>query len=183
VRFLRRWFSVLSAIAAAATFILLSAPPAAALSSVPAYARDFPDPTVVRAGGQFWAYSTGSGGTNIQVMSSSDLQSWTPTTEALPSANMALSPAGWETVGNTWAPGVLARTKPGSTVYVMYFTVRQTSSGRQCISVATSATPGAPFTDTSSGPLVCQLPDHGGSIDPSPFVAPDGTLYLLLEER
>jgi hypothetical protein len=59
----------------------------------------------------------------------------------------------------------------------MYYTVRDAASGRQCISVATSAGPRGPFADTSSGPLVCQL-TNSGSIDPSPFVGPTGT-YLL----
>src|SRR4029453_14483168 len=38
--------------------------------------------------------------------------------------------------------------------------------------------PGGPFVDGSSGPLVCQLP-QGGSIDPDPYVASDGTAYLI----
>jgi beta-xylosidase len=51
-------------------------------------------------------------------------------------------------------------------------------SGRQGISLATSASPQGPYVDHSDGPLVLQL-DHGGSIDPCPFVDADGTLYLL----
>ncbi len=42
---------------------------------------------------------------------------------------------------------------------------------------ATGKTPAGPFTDTSAKPLVCQA-DEGGSIDPSPRVAADGTVYL-----
>jgi beta-xylosidase len=46
------------------------------------------------------------------------------------------------------------------------------------MSVAASPIPAGPFVDTSSAPLVCQLP-NGGSIDPSPFRAANGTTYLL----
>jgi hypothetical protein len=46
------------------------------------------------------------------------------------------------------------------------------------VSVATAASPAGPFTDTSSGPLVCQL-DRGGSIDPGVFTDSQGSSYLL----
>ena len=61
--------------------------------------------------------------------------------------------------------------------YVLYYTVRQ-ASGRQCVSVATAASPAGPFIDTSSGPLVCQF-DRGGSIDPVVFTDSQGSSYLL----
>jgi hypothetical protein len=44
--------------------------------------------------------------------------------------------------------------------------------------VATSSSPAGPFTDASAHPLVCDL-GEGGSIDASPFIAPDGVAYLL----
>jgi hypothetical protein len=63
--------------------------------------------------------------------------------------------------------------------HVMYYTVRDTASSRQCISVATSATPGGPFVDHSSGRLVCQNAS-GGSIDPNPYLDPvSGNLFLI----
>jgi hypothetical protein len=63
--------------------------------------------------------------------------------------------------------------------YVMYYTVRDATLSSQCISVATSATPGGPFLDGSPGPLVCQT-SHGGSIDPNPYLDPvSGNLYLI----
>ncbi len=165
---LRYW----SAAAAALTLGVMFAAPAAALSSGPAYPGDFPDPFVLRVGTTasdtvYYAYSTGSGGLDLQVISSPDLVTWTT-----PVSPLTRLPT-WASPGHTWAPGVLAR--PGG--FVMYYTVRQTSSGRQCISVATGTTP-TQLTDTSTRPLVCQL-DHGGSIDPDPFVAPDGTAYLV----
>lgn len=144
---------------------------ATALSNGPAFPGDFPDPFVLVAGPvsapSYYAYSTGSAGRNLQVISSSDLRSWTAPADPLP-----VLPR-WARAGRTWAPATLAT----PTGYLMYYTVWDTASGRQCISVATSSSP-LRFTDNSTGPLVCQL-GHGGSIDPEPFVGPDGGTYLL----
>ena len=140
----------------------------AALSQSAAYPGDFPDPYVLPVGGTYWAYSTGSGRRNLQVMSSANLAAWSPVSDPLPSL-----PA-WAQRGNTWAPAVISL----GGRYVMYYTVRDAAYGRQCISTAVSATPGGPFSDASTGPLVCQL-GHGGSIDSNPFVTSTGALYLL----
>jgi beta-xylosidase len=134
----------------------------------PAYGGDFPDPSLMVAGGRYYAYSTQVGATNVPVMHSSDLVHWSRRSDALPRL-----PA-WASPGSTWAPTVVA----GRGGYLLYYTVRQTSSGRQCVSVATAAAPAGPFTDASDGPLVCQL-SHGGSIDPSVFTDARGTAYLL----
>ena len=92
---------------------------------------------------------------------------------ATPSATMTAEGAAWNR-RSTWAPTVLAR-RSG---YVLYYTVRQASSGRQCVSVATGAEPDGPFHDTSDGPLVCQR-SLGGSIDPAVFSDGSGASYLL----
>ena len=141
---------------------------AAVPSTGPVFARDFPDPDVITVGGAYWAYSTGSAGRNIQVIASPDLVRWVGPIDALPTL-----PA-WAVAGMTWAPGVV-QVAGG---FVMYYTVHDGSSGRQCLSVATSTSPAGPFVDQSQGPFVCQLAD-GGSIDPSVFVAPDGRMYLV----
>ncbi len=153
-------------------FDFMFARPVLTGSTAPSYPGDFPDPFVLRVGTQpsetvYYAYSTGSGGRNLQVFSSPDFARWTDPIDPLP----LLPP--WASAGRTWAPGVLALPD----CFVMYYTVRDRRSGRQCISVATAATP-TEFTDASDGPLVCQL-DRGGSIDPCPFVDGDGTPYLL----
>lgn len=137
-------------------------------TGAPVFGGDFADPAVVVVGSTYWAYGTGSAGRNLQVMQSQDLKQWSAPTDPLPSL-----PA-WASPGHTWAPGVV---QVGQT-FVMYYTVRDSASGRQCISVATSSVPAGPFTDTSAGPLVCQLA-NGGSIDPNPYVDPSGSLYLL----
>lgn len=154
-------------VATAAVVALAWVSPAGALSTTPAYAGDFPDPSVLLVGSTYWAYSTGSGGRNLQVMSSPDLRTWSPPVDPLPAL------PSWATPGLTWAPSVVA---VGGT-FLMYYTVHAAASGRQCISVAASPSPAGPFTDTSSGPLLCQL-TAGGSIDPDPMVTSTGT-YLV----
>jgi beta-xylosidase len=157
---------------AAATLAVVSAGPALAVSGAPAYAGDFPDPSVLTPAASgtasYWAYATGSAGRNLQVMSSPDLASWGAVSDPLPTLPR------WASPGSTWAPSVL---RLGGS-FLMYYTARDTAYGRQCISVASASTPAGPFSDTSSGPLVCQL-SRGGSIDPDAFLAPNGRTYLV----
>lgn len=145
------------------------------MSTDPAYPGDFPDPFVLRVdsanAAPYYAFSTRSGSNYLQVMSSPDLHNWTAPSDALP-----ILPTWAGAPPRTWAPEVL----PRGDKYLMYYTVHERRSHDQCISLATAPATTAPlrFTDNSSRPLVCQY-SHGGSIDPSPFVAPDGTTYLL----
>lgn len=135
----------------------------------PVYAGDFPDPSVIVSDDTYWAYGTGSAGLNLQVMSSADLIHWTAPSDPLPEL------PGWASPGRTWAPGVI---QLGGT-FVMYYTVRDTALGIQCLSVATSDTPAGPFRDGSSAPFICQAA-NGGSIDPQPYRDPvSGRLYLF----
>lgn len=137
--------------------------------AAPVYNGDFPDPAIILSGGKYWSYGTGTRGTNLQVMSSSDLQHWAQPTDPLP-----VLPS-WAMRGLTWAPGVI---QVGSN-YLMYYTVHSALLGIQCVSVATSFEPQGPFLDTSPGPLVCQR-TNGGSIDPNPFFDDASRqLYLL----
>jgi beta-xylosidase len=138
------------------------------VSDPPVDPRDFPDPFVLSVGGTFYAFATNSATTNVQVMSSSDLVHWDTQPDGLPNL------PGWATRGFTWAPTVL----PRGNGYVLYYTVRDSSAGRQAISAAYSSAPGGPYVDHSSAPLIYQL-SLGGSIDASPFVDTDGTAYLL----
>jgi len=140
-------------------------------SNAPAYSGDFPDPYILTPAasgtGCYWAYATGSAGRNLQVMSSPDLTTWSAVSDPLPELPT------WARPGRTWSPTVARQ--GGS--FLMYYTVRDASSDRQCISVASAATPAGPFADESSGPFILQLAE-GGSIDPNVFVAPDGTTCL-----
>ncbi|MDQ2751175.1 MAG: glycoside hydrolase family 43 protein [Actinomycetota bacterium] len=149
-----------------------SRPPAPTGGSVggyanPVYDGDFPDPAVLRVGRTYYAYATQGGGKNIQTLTSPDLVHWRPGGDAMPDL------AAWADGGYTWAPEVIDL--DGS--YVMYYVARGSKEGIQCIGRATAKGPGGPFTDSSSTPLICQT-SLGGSIDPNPMRAADGSLYL-----
>jgi beta-xylosidase len=136
----------------------------------PVLAGNFADPAVLKVGDAWYAYATGDLVVNLQVARSTDLVSWERLDDALPELPE------WSVLqkGLTWAPEV-ARTPAG---FVLYYTLRDAASGRQCISVATAERPEGPFRDTRARPLVCQA-RLGGSIDPHRFVDRDGAAYLL----
>jgi hypothetical protein len=149
----------------------------AGASADPAYPGDAADPFVLNVDGDYYAFITqvpdGAGGwVNVPVLRSSDgLGGWTAQTsppDALPQL------PSWAKPGNTWAPAV-ARTGPSS--FVMYYTATDAAMGMQAISRAASSAPGGPYADDSSAPIVFQS-TLGGSIDPQPFRAPDGHLFL-----
>jgi len=140
---------------------------------------DFPDPFILEHQGQYLAYATNSGGANVQMASSTDLTTWRAIMEERgPSRLYAAMPVlpTWAKAGFTWAPEVL-KTQDG---FVLYFTARHAVSDLQCVGAATSQNPRGPFTSQAAEPLVCQF-DLGGTIDASPFRAPDGQLYLYFK--
>ena len=138
------------------------------MNAFPVEPGDFPDPFVLMSGGRYYAYGTNGRGSNVQVMSSPDLATWTRHGDALP-----VLPS-WAEAGNTWSPAVLAR---GDT-FVLFYVTRFRRWGRQAISVATADRPEGPFRDVSTAPMIFQR-RFGGSIDPSPYVDVDGQAYLL----
>jgi len=142
-------------------------PPEPVGNEGPALAADFPDPTILVQNGTYYAYATEVGFVQIQESESVDLVHWTPIGDALPTV------PSWANPFHTWAPSVIKT----SSAYLMYYTVQDAASGRQCISMATATQPAGPFTDDSSAPFICQL-SLGGSIDPAVFVDGDGDLYL-----
>ena len=134
----------------------------------PVYNQDFPDPSVMVYNGTEYAYSTNSDLVNTPWATSSDSTQWlSGGSDAFP----ALPP--WSTTGETWAPSV-ERNALGQ--FIMWYTVRDTATGTQCISRAVSSSPSGPFTDTNSAPTICQA--TLGSIDPDIFTAPNGQSYL-----
>ncbi len=135
--------------------------------TTPAYDADAPDPDVIRVGTTYYAYTTGSVLGNIPVLMSSDLQTWTPAGDALPTLPL------WSEPGRTWSPGVVLLDGR----YLMFYATEVTGTGQQCISTATSSAPTGPFLDSSLAPMICQT-GLGGSIDPQPFVDMNGALYL-----
>lgn len=136
---------------------------------------DFPDPFVLQTTNGFYAYSTGSGFSTAQVISSPDAITWSWVGDPFSGGGSRWA----DLFGNTWAPSVLERqSNPSSARFVMYYTSRDHASGAQCVGRAVSASPSGPFTDSASRPLICQS-NLGGSIDASPYVATDGSLHLV----
>ncbi len=145
----------------------------------PVLRADFPDPFILEHEGQYLAYATNAGGVNVQMASSTDLSTWRFIfDESAPSQLRDALPVlpSWAKTGFTWAPEVLKT--PGG--FVLYFTARHTTRGVQCVGAATSQDPRGPFTSQATEPLVCQY-ELGGTIDASPFRAPDGQLYLYFK--
>ena len=138
---------------------------------VPVLDQDFPDPDVLLVDGTYYAYATqpGDGSVNVQMATSTDLQSW----EAQVQDPLPELPS-WATNDRTWAPEVTA----GPDGYLMYFTAHNVDPDLQCIGVATSASPAGPFRPVGDEPLVCPAA-QGGAIDAASFVEPGGARYLL----
>lgn len=140
-------------------------PPAPGL----ALAREFADPAILRDGTSYVAYSTESGGLNIPTITSTDLRTWSAPVDALPTR------PGWGRSGPVWAPSVL---RQADGTYLLAYSARHDATRQMCVSVGTADRATGPFVDRSTGPLVCEHA-RGGSIDPSFFLAADGTTWLL----
>ncbi|MGN9810732.1 glycoside hydrolase family 43 protein [Micromonospora sp. BQ11] len=135
----------------------------------PVVRSDNPDPQAIRVGDTWYLFSTNAGGRNVPVLTSPDLVEWSPAGDALPDL-----PA-WALTGKTWAPEVIELAPDR---FVLYYTVADKESGRQCVGRAVASAPQGPYRDDSTGPLICQA-GTGGSIDASPFRDTDGSLWLL----
>ncbi len=141
------------------------------------YRGDFPDPTVLRVGRVYYAYSTTIAGLNLPVMTSRDLIHWRARGEGL--ARVA-SWAAWRSTGTgthatTWAPTVA---RFGKTFVHAYATpVRGIRPRKMCISTSRSASPLGGFVDRRRTPLIC--PKARGAIDPAFFTGVTGGRYLL----
>ncbi len=163
----------------------------------PIFNGDFADPFVLRTPDALFAYASDTTATQyapaahipeIELGQASDFQGHY-LGDALPQLPK------WTVSGFQWAPSVLARAD-GS--YVMYYSTPATipliclakptspgcvhttngSSSAMCISRATSTNPAGPFVDDSTSAFVCPVA-QGGAIDPSVFIAADGTPWLL----
>lgn len=135
----------------------------------PVYDQDFPDPSVIRVDGRYYAYSTQNRLGALPVLTSSDLVSWSPVGDGMPKLPT------WVQAGRNWAPEV-AQVAPDR--FVAYYTAWDKQTQRQCVGRAVADSPAGPFVDESDRPLICQDAE-GGSIDASPFTDVDGTGYLL----
>jgi beta-xylosidase len=139
----------------------------------PVIAGDYPDPSVVRVGDEFWAAATTGG--------------WAPHFALLRSRDLV----NWEKVGyvfqtrpawakdDFWAPEIVSDRGR----FLVFYTARRDEGpkkrGTLCVGVATAAAPTGPYTDR--GPLVCQISERGGvgSIDPDFIRDERGEPYLV----
>ena len=120
---------------------------------------------------RYLLFGTGDWPANVPTAVSSDLKTWRRGNDAMP-----VVPA-WSSTdtfhSHIWAPTV--RAVGGR--WLLYVTVPDRRTGRQCIAVAASHRPEGPYTDAVGHPLVCQS-TLGGSIDPSVASTKTGPVLL-----
>lgn len=132
----------------------------------PVIAGDFPDPSVIRVGDDYWTTATsGEWAPVFLILHSRDLIHWTARSAVFPQR-----PA-WA-ARNFWAPELQQHNKR----FFVYYTARM-KNGPLCVAVASADKPEGPYTD--HGRLVCQ---PAGSIDAVTTVDENGALYLIWKE-
>jgi hypothetical protein len=167
------------------------------LNGLPIYNADFADPYALVDGDSVYTYATSTTASAYAPAAHIPVIAITRATgfaghylgDALPTLPT------WTVAGFQWAPSVWAR--PDGT-FVMYYSTPATqaldcvnkvtdpgcvttthgANTAMCISRATSTNPSGPFVDDSSSAFICPTA-QGGAIDPSIFVATNGTPWLL----
>ena len=122
-----------------------------------------------RQNGWYVLFGTTDWQSNVPTAVSTDRVNWTQAPDALPQ----LPPWAQPSISMTWAPAAL---HVGNS-WILYFSTEEASSQLECIGRAISSHPAGPYTDDSSGPMLCQR-SLGGSIDPS-MVSSSGVSFLL----
>ena len=152
-----------------ATILLLFAPAASnaqAFYTNPVQAGDYPDPSVIRVGRDYYASATSSEwGPEFPILHSRDLVNWKHVGVVFPKR------PDWS-VGNYWAPEIW---QENGKFYVFY--VARRKGGPLCIAVASAGRPTGPYTD--HGALECQ---EVGSIDAFPIRDENGKLFVVWKE-
>jgi xylan 1,4-beta-xylosidase len=145
-----------------------SPPPDPPAYSNPVMAGDFPDPTAVRIGPEYWAISTRSTGQpSPPILRSPDLVHWSV------AGYLYTDAPAWSTGSQVWGPWL----ERDGDRYLVYYSARK-KYGRPCITVGEASNPIGPYTD--SGPLVCQA---NASIDPSVVHNVHGRAFLVWKEN
>lgn len=164
---LRLFALTLTLAASLASALSAASAPGAFQYQNPVRAGDYPDPSVIRVGQDYWATATSSEwAPHFPILHSRDLVNW-----EVKSYVFAAMP-GWAK-GNFWAPEIAA----DQGKFFVYYTARQAASNRLAVAVATAARPEGPYTD--HGVLVAQ---EAGSIDAVPYTDAKGVRWLLWKE-
>ena len=134
----------------------------------PVMTGDFPDPSAVRIGPEYWAISTRTPGhPSPPILRSPDLVHWT-----LAGHLFTEAPA-WSSGRQLWGPWL----ERSGDRYLVYYSARR-KYGRPCVTVGDADNPLGPYTD--HGPLVCQ---PQASIDPSVTHNIHGKAFLVWKEN
>lgn len=144
-------------------------PPAARAYDNPVFARDFPDPMVLRRGPHdYYAYGTTTRwevpGRHFPILHSADLVHWSYVGDVFQH-----NPS--RAYGDFWAPSLVQR---GGTYYVFYTGLK----GSHCVAVATGRAPTGPFSTRDV--VGCGDAAGNGYIDPDPFIDQNGKAYLYV---
>lgn len=134
----------------------------------PVWARDFPDPFIIRHEGTFYAYGTQNSPDGFQVMSSPDLVHWTH-------RGACFRPP-WSN-DHYWAPEVVEHE---GRFYMTYSALNHTTNYHD-IGVAVAEHPLGPFEHSAI--LVHGDETNGGVIDTDVFLDTDTRRYLLYSEE
>ncbi|GFH40800.1 family 43 glycosylhydrolase [Lactococcus insecticola] len=125
----------------------------------------FADPSAISVKGVTYMYGTGTGGKKIPLAIMNGDGSYRVVKDALNRLPK------WGT-GGIWAPSV----SKFNGKYYLYFSVKDKTTGKRRIAVATSSTPDGTFS-VSDNPVIA-MDNAGGVIDPSIYIE-NGTPYLL----
>lgn len=134
----------------------------------PVYAKDFPDPFVLRDGDKYYAYATQTRGTGFQIMESPDLVHW---------KNLVLDfPIPWAR-DHYWAPEVVHHKDK----YYLTYSARDSKARKHHIAIATADRATGPFRHHDF--LVRGDDNKVGVIDATHFFEPDGSAALVYSEE
>jgi xylan 1,4-beta-xylosidase len=141
-------------------------PPSPPRITNPVVPGDFPDPSVIRVGDEYWASATSSEWAPLfPLLRSKDLLQWEMV------GAIFQTPPAWSQ-SHYWAPEL---TQDNGRFFVFYTAKKK--EGPLCVAVATASQVQGPYTD--HGPLVCQ---ELGSIDGVMIRDESDRLYLVWKE-